>query len=217
LPPTYPDINVITDSTTTTLVAVPATVAFGDEEATSFTVRVATGGGEALSFSGETATVTVGAGACTATLVPGGSGGTGSCSIVATALPAGSYSAAATYDGDADLAGSRSASIPFTVAKATSSSGLTLSKSKVAYGDEQLEVLSVTASPEFTGSTPSGTVTLAASATAVCVITLSGGTGSCTLSAEQLGAGTYHLVATYSGDADFKASASASKTLTVTA
>jgi hypothetical protein len=49
------------------------------------------------------------------------------------------------------------------------------------------------------------------------VITLSGGTGSCTLSAEQLGAGTYHLVATYSGDADFKASASASKTLTVTA
>jgi hypothetical protein len=216
LSPTYPDINVITDSTTTTIIAVPATAIYGDEESTSFTVTVTTGGGETLPFSGETATVSVAAGTCTATLVPGDLGGTGSCSLAATALPAGSYSAVATYDGDADLAGSRSASIPFTVAKATSSAVLTLSAATVAYGDEQVEVLSVIASAEFAGSSPSGTITVTASTTTVCVITLSGGTGPCTLSAEQLGAGSYQLLATYGGDGNFKGSVAAKKTLRVT-
>jgi hypothetical protein len=216
LPPTYPDINVITDTTTTMLSALPATAAYGDEEATSFTVTVVTGGGEVIPFAGETATVTAGAGTCTATLIPGNSGGAGFCSLAATALPAGSYSAVATYDGDADLASSRSESIPFTVAKATSSAVLTLSAGKVAYGDEQAEMLSVTASPEFAGSSPTGTITVTASTTTICVITLSGGTGSCTLSPEQLGVGSYQLLATYGGDTNFESSVAAKRTLHVT-
>jgi hypothetical protein len=48
------------------------------------------------------------------------------------------------------------------------------------------------------------------------VITLSGAEGSCTLSATQLGAGTYSFVATYGGSTTFKGSTSAKETLTVT-
>jgi len=46
-------------------------------------------------------------------------------------------------------------------------------------------------------------------------ITLSAGKGRCTLSAKKLRAGSYHLVATYHGDADFTGSASATKRITV--
>ena len=41
------------------------------------------------------------------------------------------------------------------------------------------------------------------------------GTGSCTLTARQLKAGSYTLIATYGGSADYSTSASPSKTLKV--
>jgi hypothetical protein len=67
----------------------------------------------------------------------------------------------------------------------------------------------------FAGSTPTGKVTIKASATTLCVITLKSGKGSCTLSTKKLAVGTRHLVATYSGSTDFDGSASAKGTLTV--
>jgi hypothetical protein len=132
-----------------------------------------------------------------------------------TALLAGTYPATGTYGGDADLSPSRSARIAFTVKSATSTTVLKLSKSTVTFGDEGVEVLSVTVKPEFAGSTPTGTVMITESTTTLCVITLSSATGSCTLSADQLAVGTYDLIATYSGDANFHVSASAEKALTV--
>jgi hypothetical protein len=62
---------------------------------------------------------------------------------------------------------------------------------------------------------PTGTVTIKASATTLCVIKLSSGKGSCTLSAKRLKAGTYRLVATYGGSKNFKGSTSAKETLTI--
>jgi hypothetical protein len=62
---------------------------------------------------------------------------------------------------------------------------------------------------------PTGTVTVKASSTTLCAITLTTGSGSCKLSAKELAAGTYYLVATYGGSADFGRSASAKETLTV--
>ena len=47
------------------------------------------------------------------------------------------------------------------------------------------------------------------------MITLKSAKGSCALSAHQLKAGTYHLVASYPGSADFGKSAATAKTLTV--
>ena len=104
----------------------------------------------------------------------------------------------------------------FTVKSATSKTVLGLSKSKVTLGDEQVEVLSATVKPEFAGPTPTGSVSVTESATTLCVIALSSAKGSCTLSADQLPAGSYDLAASYSGDMDFQASVSAQKSLTVT-
>jgi hypothetical protein len=103
-----------------------------------------------------------------------------------------------------------------TPAKATSETSLKLSSKKVTYGDEQVEHLSVTVSPQHPGTTPTGTVTIKASATTLCVIKLASGAGSCKpLSARELNAGAYSLVATYSGSTNFKGSTSAKETLTV--
>jgi hypothetical protein len=100
------------------------------------------------------------------------------------------------------------------VAKATSKTALRLSAAKVTYGHEQVEHLSVTVSPQFPGSMPTGTVTVKASTGTLCVITLSSGKGSCRLSPKRLKARTYSLVATYGGSTNFKGSTSV-KTLTV--
>ena len=99
--------------------------------------------------------------------------------------------------------------------RAGSTTALMLSTTKVTYGHEQVEHLSVTVSPEHTGPTPYGSVTISRSTKTLCTITLASAVGSCTLSSTKLPAGTYSLVATYSGSERFKASASASSTLTV--
>jgi Bacterial Ig-like domain (group 3) len=140
---------------------------------------------------------------------------TGNCRITEDAD--GTYTFNAAYRGNALLAPSATATgTPVTVGnRETSTTALTLSVTTITYGDEQVENLTATVSPEFTG-TPTGTVRIKASNTRLCVITLSGAEGSCTLSATQLQAGTYDVVAHYSGSMDFKSSASSTETLTVT-
>jgi hypothetical protein len=103
----------------------------------------------------------------------------------------------------------------FAVRKATSKVALKLSTRKVTYGDEQGEHLSVTVSPQYSGSSPTGNVTINESTTTLCTITLSSGKGSCTLKASKLRAGTYGLVAKYGGSETFRGSTSAKETLTV--
>jgi hypothetical protein len=139
----------------------------------------------------------------------------GSCTLSAKKLPVGTYHLVATYGGSTDFDGSTSVKESLMVAKATSKTALKLSNARVTYGDEGVEQLSVTVSPEFTGSTPYGSITIKESTTTLCVITLSSTKGSCKLSARKLNAATYSLVATYGGSTDFDASASAKQTLTV--
>jgi hypothetical protein len=107
------------------------------------------------------------------------------------------------------------ASNSVTLTKTTSKTAFVLSATKVTYGHEQVEHLSVTVSPQYSGTTPAGRVTVKESTTRLCVIKLSSAKGSCKLSARQLKPGTYHLVATYGGSTDFKGSTSAKETLTV--
>ena len=91
---------------------------------------------------------------------------------------------------------------------------LALSVSKVRYGHEQAEKLSVKVQPR-TGGTPSGKVTVLASGTALCLIKLAKGTGSCTLPATKLKPGSYRLTGVYGGDRHYNGSAYPAKTLTV--
>lgn len=51
----------------------------------------------------------------------------------------------------------------------------------------------------------------------LCTVTLSNGAGSCTLTARQLRAGSYTIVAVYLGDVNYHSSQSAGKTLKVVA
>ena len=148
---------------------------------------------------------------CTVTLYSGD----GSCVLSATKLAAGTYHLVADYRGSSNLNTSASAKETFTVAKATSKTILKLSVTKVTYGDEKTEHLSVTVSPQFPGSTPTGTVMVKASTTTLCLIKVLSGKRSCTLSAKKLGVGTHQLVATYAGSSDFGGSTSPKETLTV--
>lgn len=99
-----------------------------------------------------------------------------------------------------------------TRAQATSTA-LAVSATRITYGREQSERLSVTVKAK--SGTPAGKTTVKAGTVTVCVITLKSGKGACTLTAKRLKPGTYHLVASYPGTARFAGSVSARKTLTV--
>lgn len=151
---------------------------------------------------------------CTAILKRSGHTAHGTCSIAEQAV--GHYAFTASYPGDSVYGASvTAAATKVTVRKAKSKTSLGLSTAKATYGDEEAEHLSVTVSPEFAGSTPAGTVKVAASTVTLCVITLSSGKGSCDLSSKKLPVGTHHLVATYSGSKNLLASASSTETLSV--
>jgi len=187
-----------------------ARVTYGDDGAETLSVDVAP------EFAGSvpTGTVTVDE-STTAVCVITLSAGRGSCTLPATQLGAGTYRLVATYAGSSDFDASTSGIATLVVGQATSRTALSLSSSGATYGDEGTVHLSVTVSPQYAGSGPSGTVTVDESTTSLCVITLTASKGSCTLSGTRLGGGTYHLVATYAASTDFASSASASETLTI--
>ena len=139
----------------------------------------------------------------------------GSCTLSANKLPPGIYHLVATYGGSTDFGISGSAMKTLTVTRATSKTALKLAVVKVTYGDEQVERLLVTVSPEFASSTPTGTVTVKESTMTLCAINLSSGRGEFTLASKKLVVGSYGLVAAYSGSSVFLGSVSARESLTV--
>jgi hypothetical protein len=194
--------------TTTSFVASPNPLTYGHEQSGRLSVTVS----PRFSGSAPTGTVTVKASTgtlCVITL----SSGKGSCRLSPKRLKARTYSLVATYGGSTNFKGSTSVKT-LTVAEATTKTALQLSATKITYGHEQSERLSVTVSSQFPGSMPTGTVTVKASTGTLCVITLSSGKGSCRLSPNKLKARTYSLVATYGGSTNFKGSTSV-KTLSV--
>jgi uncharacterized repeat protein (TIGR02543 family) len=118
--------------------------------------------------------------------------------------------------GDADYLAATQVHKTITVSMATTKVTLKLSGRKVTYGEEQTELFSVIVLPQYSGTTPTGTVTIKASARTLCVIKLVSGAGSCRpLSTRELEAGTYHLIGTYSGSTNFYTSSSVKETLIV--
>jgi hypothetical protein len=93
------------------------------------------------------------------------------------------------------------------------STSISLSATKVTYGHEQSEHVSVTVTSQH--GVPGGAVTVKSGAVTACTITLASGKGGCTLAAAKLPGGTQHLTASYGGSAAFAGSVSAAKTLTV--
>jgi hypothetical protein len=131
-------------------------------------------------------------------------------------VPAGRHKIIISYSSDGNYLASTSAPVYLTIAKAKTATGLTLAKPTITYGHENMEKLTVSVS--HVGSAyATGKVAVKIGFTTICTISLSKGTGSCTLGATRLRAGTYHLAATYAGDGNYGSSTSTSKTLKVTA
>ena len=200
-------LTVAKEPTATTLALPAATLAFDQQGGALLTFQVT-----AATSGTPTGSVTVTAGStpiCSAVLA----NGTGTCALATGELGPGNYQLIATYGGDGDFAGSASDLQALTITSAPTVTTLTLSTAKVTFGHEQAERLSIQVTA--TGSTPTGQVAVSAGSTTLCMITLDGGNGSCTLAATKLRPGTYHLTATYSGDVTHAGSTSGSKVLAV--
>jgi hypothetical protein len=137
--------------------------------------------------------------------------GLGSCALPSAELHAGSYGVYASYERNTNFVGSTSAKKALAVDRATTKTALKLSATTVTYGHEQNERFSVTVTPQYAGTTPTGTVTVNGTP---CRISLSSGKGSCTASARTFRVGKHGLVATYWGSSSFLGSKSSNKTLT---
>ncbi len=202
-------VTVAKATSATTLGVSPSKVTYGDEQAARFSVTVSpefggTPGGTVAVTEG---TVTL----CTITLSSGG----GSCEMLPARVAVSTYHAVATYEGSGDFATSASGAETLTVEAASSKTALSLSKAKVSFGDEQIDRVDVTVSPQYAGTTPTGTVTVKAGSTELCTARLSDAKGTCTWKSERLNAGVYHVTASYGGSSDFKTSTSAVRTMTI--
>jgi hypothetical protein len=92
---------------------------------------------------------------------------------------------------------------------------LAMSAARARSGHEQAVRITVRVASR-TGGTPGGHVAVTAGKTTVCLITLKGGQGNCTMGPNKLRPGTYQLLATYRGSTVYARSAAVKKTLVVT-
>jgi hypothetical protein len=196
--------TVTTETTTTSLELSAGKITYGDEQVEQLSVSVS----PQHSGTTPTGTVTISGANCQITL----SSGKGSCTLPAAYFNAGNRQMVATYNGSSNFRRSASAKETITIAAATTTTNLELSATKVTYGDEQVEQLSVSVSPQYPGIRPTGTVTVSG---ANCQIGLSSGKGSCRLSPTQFGTGSRQMIATYNGNQNFRRSASAKQTIAV--
>jgi hypothetical protein len=127
----------------------------------------------------------------------------GVASFTTTALPVGTDSITASYNGDSDFAGSTSAGVTQTVGKATSFTTLTSSLSPSTSGESVTLTAAVTG--QF-GGTATGSVTFSNGSTSLGMAPLSGNSASLTTAA--LPSGSDSITASYGGDTNFGASTS---------
>jgi hypothetical protein len=124
-----------------------------------------------------------------------------------SALPLGTLSITAIYNGAGDILPSISAPLAQTVNKAASTTNVTSGTNPSTFGQ------SVTFTATVTPSGATGTVSFFSGGTSLGSATLSN--GSATLSTSSLNAGAHSITASYSGDANFDVSTSATLTQTV--
>jgi Bacterial Ig-like domain (group 3) len=194
-----------------------SSVTYGNEQVEKFSVQVSAGGpGTGV----PTGYVVVESGTkilCSVHL----NRGKGSCSPAAKALVRGSYTIVAHYSGDKNFKPSTSSRETLAVLRHSflrnpSVTALSLSSSRVSYGNERVEKFSVKVSAgALGGGVPTGYVEVASGIRTLCSIHLDRGKGSCSPAAKALARGSYTIVANYGGDKNFKPSASSQKTLTV--
>jgi hypothetical protein len=104
---------------------------------------------------------------------------------------------------------------PASAAPAPTTTTLTLSAPRIAFGHEDSELLTFQVA-SGNAQPPTGAVTVTTGPFTICVSELGkNGTGTCTMSGSQLAPGRYQLIAIYRGDANNAGSTSAPQRLTV--
>jgi hypothetical protein len=185
-------LTVNKDTTTTTVSESPTTVTYGNEGTSLFTVTVTTAHHEVVPAT-ESVTVNVGSSSCAASVVPGASGGSGTCQLGNTALKAGGpYSVTITYAGGTDLISS----------PATSLTGLTVNKAATSFaiavnsGSSATITTGVRATMAASGlpAGATGTVTFSSGST---LCSFSYPVNSSCLTSASLAAKTYQVSATF--------------------
>lgn len=200
-------------ATRVTLAISGSSVTYGHEKAVTFKATVTATG------STPTGTVTFKEGTktlCAATITSGvATCGPGS----ATLLTPGTYQVTASYGGGIDYATATSSMLKLTVAKEPTKTTVTTKVSSITYGKEKSLVITVTVTPQYSGTTVSGTITITDGRITICTNkALSHGRATCTpASNTTLPKGTAHIVATYAGNADYASSRSAARTVRVVA
>ena len=195
---------------TTVLHLSEATVTYGDESMERLSVTVAPRHGSARP-AGRVLILANSVPVCSMAL----RAGVGSCAPNRIQLNVGSYHLDATYLGDSEFATTSSAATSLKVSPAATTVQLKLSMVTVRASNESSETFSVTVIPQYVGG-PRGTVTIHTSSLTLCSLTVGSASGSCRLRDSELPPGTYHVVATYHGRGNFKASKSNARLLTIT-
>ncbi|HTW46404.1 MAG TPA: protease pro-enzyme activation domain-containing protein [Acidobacteriaceae bacterium] len=134
------------------------------------------------------------------------------------AFAPGSYNLVASYSGDASFKASNSTAVPFTVAKAATSTAASANPTTVSSGGSTTVTVTVT-TPANDGANPTGNVTLALGSTTLATISsftssyVTAGqtidlvlTGSATVQASALAAGSNTINVTYTGDGNYATS-----------
>lgn len=135
----------------------------------------------------------------------------GTAQATTTAVPAGSRSIYATYNGDANFAVGSSLPTQLTVSQATTTTVEAADINPANYG----QTVTLSSTVQSSGGTPTGTVTFLDGSTTLGTATLANGAAQ--LPVSSFAAGSHAITAKYSGDANFSASTSAVLTETVNA
>jgi Cutinase/Bacterial Ig-like domain (group 3) len=195
-------------STTTTLSLSEAAIEYGSEQTENFIVDVS---GPTGTPTGKVTVKTGSTTLCKATL----SNGSATCALAATKLKPGSYSVVASYAGSSQFAISSSGAQSLSVARASTTTSLSLSAPAVAYGSEQTESFNVSTATTHGQIVPTGKVSVRVGTKTLCAVTLAAGVGTCSPKATALKAGSYSLTAVYAGTSTFATSSSDAVALTV--
>ena len=207
---------------TTWLASTSPAVALDVGQAATVTTLTASAGsstyGGSVTFTAVVAVVAPGSGIATGTVTfydgttslgTGTLNGTGRATLATSAVEAGSRSITAVYGGAALLAGSTSAALPLTVAKAASSIGTLATPNPAVNG----QAVALRANVLSAGATPTGTITFKEGATVLGSASLS--LGEAVLLNVRLPAGSHAITAEYGGDANHAGVTSLELTLRV--
>lgn len=197
-------VQTVSPATTTTLVAAPNSIKFGESVTLTATVAPVSGtgtiSGNVIFMSGTT---------------PLGTGAVinGVATLVTSTIPGGTNAITAQYQGNASFGGSNSAPVTVTVAKLDTTSALVVKPINSGLGNTVTLTVTIT-SANTAAVKPSGTVQFFNGAVAIGTATVNGN-GVATLTTSSLTLGTHSITAQYPGDGNYNPSTSPAVTATV--